>query len=91
MESFNRRLVSAAAHGTRVRQGDGEATQTAGRADPVAFARPLISNPGRAERFWLDAPSDSRDARPFEGGDDCGYTDYPTLAEDDFYECDFPV
>ena len=59
----------------------GEAAIATGRADAVVYARPFISNPDLVERFRLDAPLNSWDVRTFYGGDDHGYTDYPTLAE----------
>ena len=59
----------------------GEAAIAAGRADAVVYARPFISNPDLVERFRLDAPLNPWDVRTFYGGDDHGYTDYPTLAE----------
>ncbi len=59
----------------------GEAALAAGRADAVVYARPFISNPDLVERFRLDAPVNPWDVRTFYGGDDHGYTDYPTLAE----------
>jgi N-ethylmaleimide reductase len=62
-------------------KASGEAALAAGRADLVVYARPFISNPDLVERFRLDAPLNSWDVRTFYGGDDHGYTDYPTLAE----------
>ena len=52
---------------------------SAGRADLIVYGRPFISNPDLVERFRLDAPLNSWDVRTFYGGDDRGYTDYPTL------------
>jgi 2,4-dienoyl-CoA reductase-like NADH-dependent reductase (Old Yellow Enzyme family) len=48
-------------------------------ADGVVFGRPFISNPDLVERFRLDAALSPCDVRTFYGGDDHGYTDYPTL------------
>jgi N-ethylmaleimide reductase len=59
----------------------GDAALAAGRADAVVYARPFISNPDLVERFRLDAPLNPWDVRTFYGGDDHGYTDYPTLAQ----------
>ena len=59
----------------------GEAALAAGRADAIVYARPFISNPDLVDRFRLDAPLNPWDVRTFYGGDDHGYTDYPTLAE----------
>ena len=50
-------------------------------ADAIVYARPFISNPDLVERFRLDAPLTPWDVRTFYGGDDHGYTDYPTLAQ----------
>ena len=59
----------------------GEAAIAAGRADAVVYGRPFIANPDLVERFRLDAPLNSCDVQTFYSGDDHGYTDYPTLAE----------
>ena len=53
----------------------------AGLADLVSFGRPAIANPDLAERFRLGAPLNDWDADTFYGGDERGYTDYPTLEE----------
>jgi hypothetical protein len=47
----------------------------------IVYARLCITNPDLVERFRLDAPLNPWDVRTFYGGDDHGYTDYPTLAE----------
>ncbi|NIX77774.1 alkene reductase [Microvirga terricola] len=52
-----------------------------GRADLVAFGRLYISNPDLVERFQLNAKLSEPDRPTFYGGDDHGYTDYPTLQE----------
>jgi 2,4-dienoyl-CoA reductase-like NADH-dependent reductase (Old Yellow Enzyme family) len=59
----------------------GEAALAAGPADLVVYARPFISNPDLVKQFRLDAPLNPWDVRTFYGGDDHGYTDYPTLAQ----------
>ncbi|KAA8982881.1 alkene reductase [Halospina sp. K52047b] len=53
----------------------------AGRCDLASFGRPIIANPDLVERFRQDAPLNEWDASTFYGGDERGYTDYPTLAE----------
>lgn len=58
-----------------------EAALAAGRADLIVFGSPFISNPDLVERLRLDAPLNQPDVRTFNGGDDRGYTDYPTLAQ----------
>jgi len=57
----------------------GGAALAAGRADLIVYGRPFISNPDLVERFRLDASLNPWDVRTFYGGDDHGYTDYPTL------------
>ena len=47
----------------------------------VAFGRLFISNPDLPERLRLDAPLNTPDLATFYGGDAKGYTDYPTLAQ----------
>lgn len=54
---------------------------SAGRADAIVYARPFISNPDLVERFRLDASLNEWDVQTFYGGDDHGYTDYPTLEQ----------
>ena len=53
----------------------------AGRADPIVYGRPFIANPDLVERFRLDAPLNQGDVRTYYGGDDQGYANYPTLAQ----------
>ncbi len=57
----------------------GESALADGRADALVFGRPFISNPDLVERFRIDAPLNPWDVRTFYGGDEQGYTDYPTL------------
>jgi N-ethylmaleimide reductase len=60
-------------------KASGEAAIANGRADLIVYGRPFIANPDLVERFRLDASLNSWDVRTFYGGDDHGYTDYPTL------------
>ncbi|QDV34618.1 alkene reductase [Tautonia plasticadhaerens] len=62
-------------------RASGQEAIEAGRADLIVYGRPFIANPDLVERFRLDAPLVTGDVRTFYGGDDHGYTDYPTLAE----------
>ncbi|CBN58780.1 MULTISPECIES: alkene reductase [Kamptonema] len=62
---YNRELADAA-----IARGD---------ADLIAFGRWYISNPDLAERFALNVPLNPYDRSTFYGGDEKGYTDYPTL------------
>ena len=52
-----------------------------GRCDLVTFGRPFIANPDLPERFRQNAPLNEWDDSTFYGGDEHGYTDYPTLEE----------
>ena len=52
-----------------------------GRCDLVTFGRPFIANPDLPERFRENAPLNEWDDSTFYGGDEHGYTDYPTLKE----------
>ena len=63
-------------------KASGEAAIAAGRADLIVYGRPFIANPDLVERLRLDAPLSTAEVRTFYGGDDHGYTDYPTLAEE---------
>ncbi|NNM72270.1 alkene reductase [Enterovirga aerilata] len=51
-----------------------------GRADAIAFGKAFISNPDLVERLRIGAPLNAWDQTTFYGGDERGYTDYPTLA-----------
>lgn len=57
----------------------GEAAIANGEADLIAYGRLYISNPDLAERFAQNAPLNPYDRSTFYGGDERGYTDYPTL------------
>jgi N-ethylmaleimide reductase len=50
-----------------------------GHADMVAFGSLYIANPDLVERFAKDAPLNVPDPSTFYGGNEKGYTDYPTL------------
>lgn len=51
----------------------------AGKCDLASFGRPFISNPDLTERLRCGAPLTQWDESTFYGGDERGYTDYPTL------------
>jgi N-ethylmaleimide reductase len=53
---------------------------TSGAADLVAFGVPFLANPDLPERFRINAPLNEADMATFYGGDEHGYTDYPTLS-----------
>lgn len=50
----------------------------AGDADLVVFGRPFIANPDLVERIRHDWPLAEAGKEAFYGGDERGYTDYPT-------------
>ena len=50
-----------------------------GWGDLVSFARLLLANPDLPTRFARGAPLNAPDRSTFYGGDERGYTDYPTL------------
>jgi N-ethylmaleimide reductase len=52
-----------------------------GEVDLVAFGKLFIANPDLVERLERDAPLNEPDQSTFYGGDERGYTDYPTLEE----------
>ncbi|HEY0179781.1 MAG TPA: alkene reductase [Dokdonella sp.] len=61
-------------------QAGGEAAIAEGRADLIAYGRPLIANPDLVERFRRGAPLNAVDEATLYAGGAHGYTDYPTLA-----------
>ena len=60
-------------------QAMGEKVLEEGLADAVAYGRIYISNPDLAERFQKNAPLNPYNRATFYGGQEAGYTDYPTL------------
>lgn len=52
-----------------------------GLADVVTFATMALANPDLPERIRAGAPLNEPDKATFYGGDEHGYTDYPTLAD----------
>ncbi|MBE7382242.1 MAG: alkene reductase [Leptolyngbya sp. SIO1E4] len=52
-----------------------------GDADLVSYGKLFIANPDLPQRFRLNAPLNQPDPSTFYGGDEHGYTDYPTLEE----------
>ncbi|MEM8937388.1 MAG: alkene reductase [Pseudomonadota bacterium] len=53
----------------------------AGHADMVAFGAIFLANPDLPERFRTDSPLNAPNMETFYGGDERGYTDYPTLEQ----------
>jgi N-ethylmaleimide reductase len=60
-------------------QAMGEKVLEAGLADAVAYGRLYISNPDLAERFKQGASLNQYNRATFYGGNEVGYTDYPTF------------
>jgi N-ethylmaleimide reductase len=58
-----------------------QAAIAGGEADLVSFARHFLANPDLVRRFRDGAPLNEADRATFYGGDERGYTDYPTLDE----------
>ncbi|MBO0693430.1 MAG: alkene reductase [Acidimicrobiaceae bacterium] len=52
-----------------------------GLADMVSFGALFLANPDLPRRLALGGPFNEPDRATFYGGDELGYTDYPTLAE----------
>jgi N-ethylmaleimide reductase len=59
----------------------GEAIIARGDADLVAFGRWFASNPDLPERFRYNRPLAKYNRDAFWGGDERGYTDYPTFGD----------
>lgn len=57
----------------------GNAVIERGDADLVAYGKLFIANPDLPERFRKNAPLNEPVVSAFYGGDEHGYTDYPTL------------
>lgn len=52
-----------------------------GDCDLVAFGIPFIANPDLVYRYQNDLPLNEADQATFYGGDETGYTDYPTAEQ----------
>lgn len=59
------------------------AAVTGGRADLVSFGRPFIAHPDLPARLARRVPLRAPDPTKFYGGGAEGYTDYPTLTEEE--------
>jgi len=57
-----------------------QAAIASGDADMVSFGQLFLANPDLVQRFKTDAELNTPDQGTFYGGDEKGYTDYPTLA-----------
>ena len=60
---------------------DASSRIAAGHADAVSIGRLFIANPDLVKRIALDAPLNPGDPSSFYSGGAQGYTDYPTLTE----------
>jgi N-ethylmaleimide reductase len=58
----------------------GNAAISAGAADLISFGVLFLANPDLPERFRQNASLNEPDRNTFYGGDEKGYTDYPSLA-----------
>ena len=67
-------LISAAAYTPQT----GHEAIEANHADAIAFGRLFIANPDLVERIGQGSSLSSYDRSTFYGGDEYGYTDYPT-------------
>lgn len=56
-----------------------EAAVLAGKADAVVFGELFLANPDLPERFQQASELNEPDRSTYYGGDEKGYTDYPTL------------
>jgi N-ethylmaleimide reductase len=71
-------------NGQYIANGDYDAKSGAaaikeGKVDAIAYGRPFLANPDLPARFRQNAPLNEPDQETFYGGDEHGYTDYPTL------------
>lgn len=74
-EIFNGTMISAGGYD---RESGNQAIEK-GIADLIAYGRQAIANPDLPERFAKKAQLNPYDRATFYGGDERGYTDYPTL------------
>jgi len=58
-----------------------EADLAAGKADLIAFGRPILANPDLVERWKTGAPLNAPDPGTFYTPGPKGYTDYPVVAK----------
>jgi N-ethylmaleimide reductase len=61
----------------------GNAILQRGHADLIAIGKPYISNPDLVERLRHGAPLVKWDTASFYSGGEHGYTDYPTLEQEE--------
>lgn len=86
-DEFRAAMRERFAHGALVFCGHYTAERTEkliedGLGDGAAFGRPYIANPDLVTRFQRNAALNEPDPDTFYGGAERGYTDYPTLEEE---------
>ena len=84
-QAFDYRALKAAFGGPYIANGAytrerAEAVLEEGRADLVSFGALFLANPDLPARLERGGPYNTPDPSTFYGGDEHGYTDYPTLA-----------
>ncbi len=60
-------------------QATGEQSLNAGNADLIAYGQLFLANPDLVERFKRGSELNEPDQATYYGGDEKGYTDYPSL------------
>lgn len=83
-QDFDFQRLRAAFNGTYMTNGgydkaSANAAIASGATDLVAFGKLYIANPDLTERFAQDAALNTPDVNTFYGGNETGYTDYPSL------------
>ena len=84
VQRFDKRRLRQLFGGTYLANGGydrerANAVLAAGEADAVTFGSLFIANPDLPLRFALNASLNAPDPSTFYGGDERGYTDYPSL------------
>lgn len=77
-EKYRGTLMAAGGFGRET----AEAWLQQGKADVIVFGRKFLANPDLPERFRQRAPLHADDPSTYYGGGARGYTDYPTLAQE---------
>jgi N-ethylmaleimide reductase len=72
---FKGAIISAGSHN----RDSGNQAIASGNADLIAYGRLFISNPDLPKRFEINSSLNPYDRSSFYGGNEKGYTDYPTL------------
>lgn len=80
-EALRRRFHGSYLANNRYGKQLAEEALAAGRVDLVSFGRPFIANPDLVERLRVGAPLADAPKETYYGGDEKGYSDWPTLEE----------